>query len=124
MLSPNQSEDPLKPKDLNSDEGEDDSDESTTTSDEFEVGKLLDICYGDPNKTKKRGLYFKVSTIYKLIILVTYGIQSIDSLKYYFVNLLISENSINQLRLSHLDKNCFPLIINLRMFSSQILLFH
>ncbi|KAM7505580.1 hypothetical protein LguiB_004484 [Lonicera macranthoides] len=30
------------------------------SSDEFEVGKLLAVCYGDPNKDKKPGLYFKV----------------------------------------------------------------
>ncbi|GAB2217639.1 hypothetical protein Droror1_Dr00000842 [Drosera rotundifolia] len=27
---------------------------------EFEVEKLLDICYGDPNHIKKKGIYFKV----------------------------------------------------------------
>lgn len=27
---------------------------------EFEVQRLLDVCYGDPNKVEKRGLYFKV----------------------------------------------------------------
>ena len=28
--------------------------------DEFEVSKLLDICYCDPNETGTRGMYFKV----------------------------------------------------------------
>lgn len=27
----------------------------------YEVGQVLDICYGDPNRIKKRGLYCKVS---------------------------------------------------------------
>jgi DNA (cytosine-5)-methyltransferase 1 len=27
---------------------------------EFEVWKLVDICFGDPNGVGKRGLYFKV----------------------------------------------------------------
>ncbi|KAJ8430003.1 hypothetical protein Cgig2_008442 [Carnegiea gigantea] len=35
-----------------------DSDDSLSPG-EFEVETLLDICYGDPNYTKKRGLYFK-----------------------------------------------------------------
>lgn len=58
--------------DPNMDEDEDEVDneagvvkneESETQSDneEFEVEKLLAICYGDPNEIKKPGLYFKVS---------------------------------------------------------------
>ena len=31
------------------------------SSEEFEVERLLDICFGDPNKVKNPGLYFKVS---------------------------------------------------------------
>ncbi|KAL5550863.1 hypothetical protein UlMin_001039 [Ulmus minor] len=31
-----------------------------SSDEEFEVSKLVDICYGDPNGTDKRGLYFKV----------------------------------------------------------------
>nr|AIU80190.1 chromomethylase [Hevea brasiliensis] len=48
------------------DEDEEDQDNygtdegSEILSEEFEVEKLLAICYGDPNKTKTRGLYFKV----------------------------------------------------------------
>lgn len=34
---------------------------SEDSSKDFEVERLLDICFGDPNKAKKRGLYFKVS---------------------------------------------------------------
>jgi hypothetical protein len=29
----------------------------------FEVEKLVDICYGDPDKTGKRGLYLKVMNV-------------------------------------------------------------
>lgn len=38
---------------------EDDSEDSET----FEVEKILAICYGDPKKTGKRGLYFKVDEL-------------------------------------------------------------
>ncbi|KAL8091292.1 hypothetical protein AgCh_040403 [Apium graveolens] len=34
--------------------------DSSVSTGEFEVQRLLDVCYGDPNKVKKRGLYFKV----------------------------------------------------------------
>ncbi|XP_042480640.1 putative DNA (cytosine-5)-methyltransferase CMT1 isoform X2 [Macadamia integrifolia] len=40
------------------DEGEEDG--SVVPKGEFEVGKLLAICYGDPNECKQRGIYFKV----------------------------------------------------------------
>ncbi|XVE94179.1 hypothetical protein REPUB_Repub01dG0259600 [Reevesia pubescens] len=33
---------------------------SEDSSEEFEVERLLDICFGDPNKVKKLGLHFKV----------------------------------------------------------------
>lgn len=33
---------------------------STVPPEEFEVWKLVDICFGDPNKVSKHGLYFKV----------------------------------------------------------------
>ncbi|XVE48572.1 hypothetical protein DITRI_Ditri01bG0012100 [Diplodiscus trichospermus] len=33
---------------------------SEDSSEEFEVERLLDICFGDPNKVKKPGSYFKV----------------------------------------------------------------
>ncbi|KAL6864864.1 hypothetical protein ACP4OV_016015 [Aristida adscensionis] len=32
----------------------------TVPPDEYEVWKLVDICFGDPNNFRKRGLYFKV----------------------------------------------------------------
>lgn len=61
LLGSHQSEDlNLEPKNSHVDDDEDGSDESSVYSDEFEVGKLLSVCYGDPNKIKKRGLYFKV----------------------------------------------------------------
>lgn len=30
---------------------------------EYEVSRLVDICYGDPNKTGKHGLNFKVKDV-------------------------------------------------------------
>ncbi|XP_050230866.1 DNA (cytosine-5)-methyltransferase CMT2-like isoform X2 [Mercurialis annua] len=35
-------------------------DDVNTTPGEYEVSRLVDICYGDPNDTGKRGLHFKV----------------------------------------------------------------
>lgn len=49
-----------KPENSNDEEEDDDSDEPAVSSEEFEVGKMLAVCYGDPNKDKKPGLYFKV----------------------------------------------------------------
>ncbi|OVA20709.1 Chromo domain/shadow [Macleaya cordata] len=45
-----------------SDEDEDDDveDGSQVPSEEFEVGKLVGICYGDPNRSNKPALHFKV----------------------------------------------------------------
>ena len=34
--------------------------ENPSNSEEFEVEKLLAVCYGDPNDVKKPGVYFKV----------------------------------------------------------------
>ncbi|CAL5366745.1 unnamed protein product [Camellia sinensis] len=45
---------------LDSDEDDDNAHGSTVSPGEFEVGKLLAVCYGDPNKVNRRGLYFKV----------------------------------------------------------------
>lgn len=50
----------LKPNNSDSDEDENGCDNSMVSPDEFEVRRLLDVCYGDPNKVKKCGLYFKV----------------------------------------------------------------
>lgn len=41
-------------------EEEDIDDDSPLSPGEFEVETLLDICFGDPNYVRKRGLYFKV----------------------------------------------------------------
>ncbi|GFP90714.1 DNA (cytosine-5)-methyltransferase cmt3 [Phtheirospermum japonicum] len=49
----------IETNDMQSDETEID-DGPTVSSGEYEVEKLLAICYGDPNKLKKRGLHFKV----------------------------------------------------------------
>lgn len=38
-----------------------DADEIPT--DEYEVSRLVDICFGDPNETGKRGLNFKVKDV-------------------------------------------------------------
>lgn len=35
-------------------------DYSTVPPEEFEVWKLVDICFGDPNNVRKHCLYFKV----------------------------------------------------------------
>ncbi|KAL5540374.1 hypothetical protein UlMin_041226, partial [Ulmus minor] len=40
--------------------GNDDDDSSAPSDGEFEVEKLLAICFGDPNEAKNPGLYFKV----------------------------------------------------------------
>ncbi|KAG8646881.1 hypothetical protein MANES_09G037800v8 [Manihot esculenta] len=61
-------EHPKQSSNSSSDNEEDEEDQdndcanegSEIPSEEFEVEKLLTICYGDPNKTKKRGIYFKV----------------------------------------------------------------
>ena len=46
----------------NEEEEEDEGEDEKTEDDEevFEVEKILAICYGDPNGTKKRGLFLKV----------------------------------------------------------------
>lgn len=41
-------------------EGDDNDEEAGEDSENFEVEKILDVCYGDPKDTDKRGLYFKV----------------------------------------------------------------
>ncbi|KAJ4979711.1 hypothetical protein NE237_010491 [Protea cynaroides] len=51
------------PISMEEEEEEDDDDEvdgSTVHKEEFEVGRFLGICFGDPNQCKKRGLYLKV----------------------------------------------------------------
>lgn len=54
---------------FNNDEEDEDDDESNNEEDDsgdsetFEVEKILAICYGDPKKTGKRGLYFKVDEL-------------------------------------------------------------
>lgn len=40
---------------------------------EYEVSKLVDICYGDPNKTGKRGLNFKVKCVISLPEKIAHG---------------------------------------------------
>lgn len=50
---------PVPPSEVtNSDEEE--GDDSPLSPGEFEVERLLDICFGDPNYVGKRGIYFKV----------------------------------------------------------------
>lgn len=50
-------------------EDEDGDDGSPVPRGEFEVKKLVAICYGDPNEINKPGLYFKVSNFNKEEIL-------------------------------------------------------
>lgn len=52
---------PAPPSEVtNSEEEEEEDDDSPLEPGEFEVENILDICFGDPNYMKKRGLYFKV----------------------------------------------------------------
>lgn len=54
------------------DDDDDDDDESSEVSlEEFKVEKILIVCYGDPNKVKKPGLYFKICL--KRWLCVTYA---------------------------------------------------
>lgn len=39
----------------------DTDDDLEATPDEYEVSRLVDICYGDPSESGERGLKFKVS---------------------------------------------------------------
>ncbi|KAI5321117.1 hypothetical protein L3X38_030188 [Prunus dulcis] len=41
-------------------DGDSGNDENDSDDPEFEVDYVLEVCYGDPNKIKKRGLYFKI----------------------------------------------------------------
>ncbi|BBH04326.1 chromomethylase 3 [Prunus dulcis] len=41
-------------------DGDSGNDENDSDDPEFEVDYVLEVCYGDPNKTNKRGLYFKI----------------------------------------------------------------
>ena len=52
----------LEPQGSDSDESEVD-DGVVPSEGEYEVQKLLAICYGDPNKNKKTGLYFQVLSL-------------------------------------------------------------
>lgn len=47
--------------DVDDDDANDDENDTEDDPEVFEVAKVLQICYGDPNETEKRGLYFKVS---------------------------------------------------------------
>lgn len=46
---------------------DDDSD-----SEEYEVEKLVDICFGDPEKTGKNGLKFKVCPVELMLLIEPY----------------------------------------------------
>ncbi|KAK7406900.1 hypothetical protein VNO78_08536 [Psophocarpus tetragonolobus] len=54
-LGPDMDEDESEADDVKKEESGNQSD-----SEEFEVEKLLAVCYGDPNEVKKPGVYFKV----------------------------------------------------------------
>lgn len=47
---------------------EEDDEGGEDDSETFEVDKILSICYGDPNETKKSGLYFKVFELLDLCL--------------------------------------------------------
>ncbi|KDO40233.1 hypothetical protein CISIN_1g013949mg [Citrus sinensis] len=46
-------------EDEEEEEEEENDDDSNVPNEEFEVESLTAVCYGDPNKTKKPGVYFK-----------------------------------------------------------------
>ncbi|KAF7809440.1 DNA (cytosine-5)-methyltransferase CMT2 isoform X2 [Senna tora] len=50
----------LRPKSSEGEKEQVKSQVEDLSPDEFEVSRLVDICYGDPSETGKRGLYFKV----------------------------------------------------------------
>lgn len=52
---------------LGCDEDKDHDDESPVSSGEYEVEKLLSICYGDPNEIEKTGLYFEVFSSTRIV---------------------------------------------------------
>lgn len=70
-----------------SDEDEDD-DGSSVPHGEFEVKKLVAICYGDPNEINKPGLYFKVSNYNKELILHAKLSLTLTSLASYMLCIL------------------------------------
>lgn len=41
-------------------DSEENEEKPNPSDDEFEVGKLLAVCYGDPNKVNNKKLHFKV----------------------------------------------------------------
>lgn len=55
---------------MENDESDDNGSESG--SETFEVAKILSICYGDPNKSGKSALYFKVSGLSRVYYLDCY----------------------------------------------------
>lgn len=55
----------LEPQGTDSDESEVD-DGVVVSPEEFEVQKFVGICYGDPNNCKKKGLHFKVLSLFLL----------------------------------------------------------
>ncbi|KAJ0039700.1 hypothetical protein Pint_26660 [Pistacia integerrima] len=58
---PEQSFNSVNIEEKEEEEDEEENDKASNVSDEeFEVERLLAICYGDPNKVKKPGVYFKV----------------------------------------------------------------
>lgn len=63
----------LEPQESDSDESEVD-DGVVIGSKEFEVQKLVGVCYGDPNNCKKIGLYFKVLYLFKLTSSLAYNL--------------------------------------------------
>lgn len=50
----------------------DTDDDLEATPDEYEVSRLVDICYGDPSESGERGLKFKVSLF---ILPISYAVS-------------------------------------------------
>ncbi|XP_071731251.1 DNA (cytosine-5)-methyltransferase CMT3-like [Rutidosis leptorrhynchoides] len=60
LLGTERVEDPHVKSEESDSEKKEDTNDDPNEEEEFEVQELLEVCYGDPNKTKKRDIYFKV----------------------------------------------------------------
>ena len=49
---------------LRSHKSDENSSDDEFSSGEYEVSRLVDICYGNPNRKGKRGLHFKVNDVF------------------------------------------------------------
>ncbi|XP_052211612.1 putative DNA (cytosine-5)-methyltransferase CMT1 isoform X2 [Diospyros lotus] len=69
LISSQQNEDVnSEQNNLGNEEDDDVDDGPLVPKGEFEVGKLVAVCYGDPNNVKKQGLYFKINKFELLVL--------------------------------------------------------